>query len=41
MRSNLTTKTGDSGSADILEEKCVIKQALKFDTKIDQNSSQT
>jgi len=33
---NLTTKRGDSGSAGLLEEKCVINQALKFDTKIDQ-----
>jgi len=35
---NLTTKRGDSGSAGILEEKCVIKEALNLDTKIDQKS---
>jgi len=38
---NLTTKRGDSGSAGMLEKKCVIIGALKFDTKIDQNTSQT
>jgi len=37
----LTTKRGDSGSAGMLEEKCVINQALNLDTIIDQNSSQT
>ena len=38
---NLTTKRGDSGSAGMLEEKCVINQAPKFDTKITQNWSPT
>ena len=32
----MTTKTGDSGSAGTPGEKCVMKEALKFDTKIDQ-----
>jgi len=32
---------GDSGSAGMLGEKCVMDQALKFDTIIDQKSSQT
>jgi len=36
MRSNLTTKRGDSGSAGLPEEKCVIIEAPKTDTKIDQ-----
>jgi len=36
----LTTKTGIVGSAGLLERKCVMKQAHKFDTKNDQNSSQ-
>jgi len=36
MRWNLTTKTGDSGSAGLLEEKCVMIWALNLDTKIDQ-----
>jgi len=36
MRSNLTTKKGDSGSAGMLGEKCVIIEAPKFDTIIDQ-----
>ena len=40
MRSNLTTKRGDSGSALMLGEKCVMNQAPKTDTKITQNSSQ-
>jgi len=31
---NLTTKRGDSGSAGLPEEKCVIIWALKFDTII-------
>jgi len=34
---NLTTKTGDSGSAGLLEEKCVIIEALNLDTKIIKN----
>ena len=38
---NLTTKTGDSGSAGMLGEKCVIIGALNLDTIIDQKSSQT
>jgi len=37
MRSNLTTKRGDSGSALMLGEKCVIIGALNLDTKIDKN----
>ena len=41
MRSNLTTKRGDSGSAGLPEEKCVIVEAPNLDTKIDQNSSLT
>jgi len=40
MWSNLTTKRGDSGSALMLGEKCVIIEAHNLDTKIDQNSSQ-
>jgi len=32
---------GDSGSAGMLEEKCVINQALNLDTKIDQKQSPT
>ena len=36
MRSNLTTKRGDSGSAVMLEEKCVIIGAHNLDTKSDQ-----
>ena len=36
MRSNLTTKKGDSGSAGLLEIKCVIIEALNLDTKSDQ-----
>jgi len=36
MWSNLTTKRGDSGSAGMLEEKCVIIGALNLDTIIDQ-----
>ena len=35
----LTTKRGDSGSAGLLEEKCVINQALNLDTKSDKKSS--
>jgi len=38
---NLTTKTGDSGSAETLGEKCVIIEAPKTDTKIDQNKCTT
>jgi len=34
---NLTTKRGDSGSAGLLERKCVIIWAPNLDTKIDQN----
>jgi len=41
MRSNLTTKRGDSGSAGLLEEKCVMIQAPKFDTKMSKNWSPT
>ena len=37
MRSNLTTKRGDSGSAGSLEQNRVIIGALNLDTKIDQN----
>jgi len=33
---NLTTKRGDSGSAGMLEEKCVIIEAPKLVTKNDQ-----
>jgi len=36
----LTTKRGDSGSAGILERKCVIIEAPKTDTKIDQKTTQ-
>jgi len=41
MMSNLTTKMGDSGSAETPGEKCVIIEAPNLDTKIDQKSSQT
>jgi len=37
----LTTKRGDSGSAGLLEIKCVINQAPKFDTKMIKNKSST
>jgi len=37
---NLTTKRGDSGSAGLLERKCVINGALNLVTKIDQNRCQ-
>ena len=37
MRSNLTTKMGDSGSAGTPGEKCVIIEAHKTDTKSDKN----
>jgi len=37
MWSNLTTKRGDSGSAGLLERKCVMIGALNLDTKSDQN----
>jgi len=37
MRSNLTTKMGDSGSAGLPEQKCVIKEAPKLTTKSDTN----
>jgi len=37
MRSNLTIKKGDSGSAGMLGEKCVIIWAPKFDTKMIKN----
>ena len=40
MWSNLTTKSGDSGSAGMLGEKCVIIGALNLDTKSDQKSTQ-
>ena len=36
MWSNLTTKRGDSGSAGMLGEKCVMIWAPNLDTKIDQ-----
>jgi len=35
MRSNLTIKRGDSGSAGSLGEKCVIIEAPNLDTKSD------
>jgi len=35
--SNLTIKKGDSGSAGMLEKKCVIIGALNLDTKMDTN----
>jgi len=41
MMSNLTTKRGDSGSALMLGEKCVIIEAPNLTTKSDQKSSQT
>ena len=41
MRSNLTTKMGDSGSAGSLGEKCVIIEALKIHSKMIKNSSTT
>jgi len=41
MRSNLTTKRGDSGSAGMLEKNSVMNQAPKFDTIIDQKVSPT
>ena len=41
MRSNLTTKMGDSGSAGLLERKCVMTGALKTDTIIDQKTTQS
>jgi len=37
---NLTTKRGDSGSAGMLGEKCVMNQAPNLTTKSDQNQSQ-
>ena len=37
----LTTKRGDSGSAGLPGEKCVITEAPKTDTKNDQNQSTT
>jgi len=37
----LTTKRGDSGSAGLLDEKCVIIEAPNLDTKSDQNLSPT
>jgi len=40
MWSNLTTKRGDSGSAGMPEEKCVINQAPNLDTKSDQKTTQ-
>jgi len=40
MRSNLTIKKGDSGSAGLLEEKCVIIEAPNLVTKIDTNRCQ-
>jgi len=41
MRSNLTTKRGDSGSAGMLGEKCVMIEAPNLTTKIDQKVSPT
>ena len=41
MMSNLTTKTGDSGSAGMLGEKCVITEAPNLTTRNDQKASQT
>ena len=41
MRSHLTTKRGDSGSAGSLGQKCVMNQAPNLDTKIIQNQSPT
>ena len=40
MRSNLTTKRGDSGSAGMLGEKCVIIGAPNLVTKSDKKTSQ-
>ena len=37
---NLTTKRGDSGSAGLPEEKCVIIQAPNLTTKSDQKTTQ-
>jgi len=37
---NLTTKRGDSGSAPLLEIKCVIIEALNLVTENDQKQSQ-
>ena len=37
----LTTKRGDSGSAGLLERKCVMTEAPKTDTIIDQKSYTT
>ena len=37
MRSNLTIKTGDSGSAGMLEENSVITEAPNLDTKTVKN----
>jgi len=37
----LTTKRGDSGSAGLLERKCVITEAPNLNIKSDQKSSQT
>jgi len=39
--SNLTTKMGDSGSAVMLGEKCVIIEAPNLVSKIDQNKCKT
>jgi len=41
MRSNLTTKMGDSGSAGSLGQKCVMIEAPNLTTINDQKSSQT
>jgi len=41
MRANLTTKRGDSGSAGLPEEKCVIIWAPKLVTKNDQKLTTT
>jgi len=40
MRSNLTTKRGDSGSAGSLGQKCVMNQAPNLVTKSDQKTTQ-
>jgi len=41
MRSNLTTKKGDSGSAGLPGEKCVMIEAPNLTTKSDKNWSST
>ena len=41
LRHFLTTKRGDSGSAGLPEQKCVIIEALNLDTKMSKNWSST